>query len=229
MKKRMKYLYSFLLISLLLCGMTGCGTPESERFRKTPATFWDGIWHGIFFLEYVAKFTLTKKSLENLQDDGISEDVLKELKILENQTFVVKNNFLNSVKQQIGQNSLNSYKDLILKHARGNIPVPTQVTPKYDSGVTFGKNWILSWLYLGLFLGGLAFLIAVAVVISGDEAGCVGCLGVLLLVGLPLASCIIGILIYSLIYTLVCLKTGIIWVLDSIVMFAKWLIRHLSS
>lgn len=42
MNKCIKYIYIFLLMSLLLGGLAGC-TPGSER----PATFWDGLWHGI--------------------------------------------------------------------------------------------------------------------------------------------------------------------------------------
>lgn len=71
--------------------------------------------------EYVQKarqpFKLTKLSLENLKNSGISDSLLEELRPLENQEFTTEEEFLNAVKKRIGTEQTDTYKELILKYA----------------------------------------------------------------------------------------------------------------
>lgn len=74
-------------------------------------------------------FKLTAESLENLEkdlkkeevDEEAIEDVLYGLEKLEDEDFLEKDEFLEAVEQEIGEEYLKEYKDLILKHARSLI------------------------------------------------------------------------------------------------------------
>jgi len=65
----------------------------------------------------VANFKLTKQSLENLGKEGIPDNVLGGLQLIENQGFTNKEDFLNAIKKQIGNKQTVRYEELILKHA----------------------------------------------------------------------------------------------------------------
>lgn len=56
MKER--YIVLLVVIVFLLSGLTGC-KPKVERFHEEPATFWDGIWHGLNFFELPGAYQST--------------------------------------------------------------------------------------------------------------------------------------------------------------------------
>ncbi len=72
-----------------------------------------------FVLGSEARFKLTEQSLENLRNEGIPDNMLEDLKFLENQEFTHEKNFVNAVEKQIGNEQTVRYKDLILKYAGG--------------------------------------------------------------------------------------------------------------
>jgi apolipoprotein N-acyltransferase len=62
-------------------------------------------------------FRLTKKSLENLRNEGIPGEILEGLQSLKDQEITGENTFLDAVEKLIGREQTLNYKERILKHA----------------------------------------------------------------------------------------------------------------
>jgi membrane-bound ClpP family serine protease len=61
--------------------------------------------------------TLTTQSLENLRNEGLSEDILEELTSLKDRDFTRRTEFLNAVEESIKQAQFGKHQDLIWEHA----------------------------------------------------------------------------------------------------------------
>jgi hypothetical protein len=68
-----------------------------------------------------ASFTLTEQSLELLQREGLPNNILKELEALKNQKFETEGDFLEAVRQAIGNDQAVRYREPILKQASDEI------------------------------------------------------------------------------------------------------------
>jgi hypothetical protein len=68
-------------------------------------------------LFFGTRFKLTEQSLENLTLEKLPEDVISQLETIKNQEFTSKEEFLEVLKETIGEEQTVSYKLLILKHA----------------------------------------------------------------------------------------------------------------
>ncbi len=64
--------------------------------------------------------TLTKHSLENLKEEGISDEVWEGLQLLKEKKYTHEKEFLKAVEEQIGTEQIIRHKELILKHATSN-------------------------------------------------------------------------------------------------------------
>ena len=70
-----------------------------------------------------AGYKITNKALNKMRNAGVSENILKKLRILEKQKLTnKKSKFLRDVKKQIGAQQMRIYKDLILKHSYSHAP-----------------------------------------------------------------------------------------------------------
>lgn len=70
-----------------------------------------------------AGYKITNKALNKMRNAGVSENILKKLRILEKQKLTnKKSKFLRDVKKQIGAQQMRIYKDLILKHSYSHDP-----------------------------------------------------------------------------------------------------------
>jgi hypothetical protein len=72
-------------------------------------------------IEEMANFKLTKQSLEDLKNEGVPEDILRDLAQLGEQQFSSIDTFLNDVRAKIGEEQTTLYEDLILKYAKTTI------------------------------------------------------------------------------------------------------------
>lgn len=68
-------------------------------------------------IEILVSFRLTKQSFEDLQNENLPENILETLKSLENKRFTSEDELLDAVKEQIGEENTEEYKEIILKHA----------------------------------------------------------------------------------------------------------------
>jgi Sulfatase-modifying factor enzyme 1 len=66
-------------------------------------------------------FEFTEQSLNNLQEERLSSEILEKLKALKDKSFNKIDEFLNAVKQEIGESKTAEHKEKILKHARRHI------------------------------------------------------------------------------------------------------------
>jgi glucose/mannose transport system permease protein len=71
-----------------------------------------------------AGYKITNKALSKMRDEGVSENIIKKLRILEKRELTdKKSKFLRDVKKQIGAEQMRVYKTLILKHAYSHDPL----------------------------------------------------------------------------------------------------------
>jgi glucose/mannose transport system permease protein len=71
-----------------------------------------------------AGYKITNKALNKMRDEGVSENIIKKLRILEKRELTnKKSKFLRDVKKQIGADQMRIYKTLILKHAYSHDPL----------------------------------------------------------------------------------------------------------
>ncbi len=101
----------------------------SEKGKLLTLTTEEALEYEIRIAEYEAdtleevlqtvatSITLTTRSLENLRNEGIPDNILEELQSLVDQEFTRKTIFLNAVEKQIKQAQLERYQELIWKHA----------------------------------------------------------------------------------------------------------------
>ncbi len=86
---------------------TFVGVKNYEKLVKGVLPFW----------KTTVGFKLNKKALENLQNDGIPDEILNNLGSLKNKKFATEKEFLNVVESQIGKEQTVQYKKLIVQHA----------------------------------------------------------------------------------------------------------------
>lgn len=71
-----------------------------------------------------AGYKITNKALNKMRNEGVSENILKKLRILEKRKLSnKKSKFLRDVKKQIGAEQMRIYKTLILKHSYSRDPL----------------------------------------------------------------------------------------------------------
>ena len=71
-----------------------------------------------------AGYKITNKALNKMRNEGVSENILKKLRILEKRKLSnKKSKFLRDVKKQIGAEQMRIYKNLILKHSYSRDPL----------------------------------------------------------------------------------------------------------
>ncbi len=68
-----------------------------------------------------ASFTLTEQSLDNLREEGLPNEILEKLEALKDQKFSTEDEFLEAVRQEIGNDQTVGYKEKILHHAADDI------------------------------------------------------------------------------------------------------------
>jgi iron(III) transport system permease protein len=71
----------------------------------------------LVFKTSLISLKITAQSLETLKNEGIPEEILQDLKSLENQYFAKENEVLTAIEKKIGREQAVKYKALILKHA----------------------------------------------------------------------------------------------------------------
>jgi glucose/mannose transport system permease protein len=80
--------------------------------------------HGLPNYKISAGYKITNKALSKMRDEGVSENIIKKLRILEKRELTdKKSKFLRDVKKQIGAEQMRVYKTLILKHAYSHDPL----------------------------------------------------------------------------------------------------------
>ena len=72
-------------------------------------------------IETYTSFKLSEQSLENLGRAGISDSVLENLSHLKNKVFAFENEFLEAVKNEIGNDQFERYKNRILQHSENEM------------------------------------------------------------------------------------------------------------
>lgn len=70
-----------------------------------------------------AGFMLTEQSLDNLRQEGLPNEILIQLKAIQDQKFDTENELLEAVKSEIGSDRTNRYKEQILKYTADEIGV----------------------------------------------------------------------------------------------------------
>ena len=65
----------------------------------------------------LVNFKLTNQSLENLRNNGLSDEVVNRLRLLEEQEFAKKQDFWEAIEKQIGMEAAALHKKLITKQA----------------------------------------------------------------------------------------------------------------
>ena len=95
--------------------------PSSEGEESSDsmvANYEKGIKKVKEYLELLSRsFKITKQSLDNLTAEGLSGEVLKAMKSLENMEFIDEDKFLTQLKARLGEEQTKRYESLILKHA----------------------------------------------------------------------------------------------------------------
>ncbi len=86
----------------------------------------------------VASYKLAGESFELLMDENIPEEILDDLRALENQEFTKKREFLSAIKEQIGEVDTEKYQDLILEYAA--VTVEDKWREDMDKLVGFSKS-----------------------------------------------------------------------------------------
>ena len=71
----------------------------------------------LVFKTSLISLKITEQSLETLKNEGIPDEILQNLKPLENQYFAKENEVLTAIEKKIGREQAVKYKALILKHA----------------------------------------------------------------------------------------------------------------
>jgi iron(III) transport system permease protein len=71
----------------------------------------------LVFKTSLISLKITEKSLKTLKNEGVPEEILQNLKPLENQYFAKENEVLTAIEKKIGREQAVKYKALILKHA----------------------------------------------------------------------------------------------------------------
>jgi hypothetical protein len=70
-----------------------------------------------FLAAFSTSFKITRQSLENLKAEGVPDDVLKQLKSIQEQEVEGEGEFLNLLKETIGDAQTTNFKAVILKHS----------------------------------------------------------------------------------------------------------------
>ncbi|MCP4395900.1 MAG: hypothetical protein GY801_01120 [bacterium] len=83
-----------------------------------------------------ANFKLTTQSWASLRNEDIPDNILDDLKHLEDRTFIGENKFLSAVKEQIGQDHTVRYEELILKHATSETKEVVMVFDQFEEILT---------------------------------------------------------------------------------------------
>lgn len=65
----------------------------------------------------LVNFKLIDQALQSLRDNGIPDEIVNRLQLLEGQEFTKKQDFWQAVETQIGKDATTQYKKLITKHA----------------------------------------------------------------------------------------------------------------
>ena len=117
---------------------SGPNTNGSQFFiviKKEGCDWLDGK-HTVFG-EVMASFKLTERSLKALKLEDIPIDAVKKLESIENKTFIGINDFLNSLRMNIGEEHTDKYKFLIMKHTEvTGMEVVHQIEKAGNSKVT---------------------------------------------------------------------------------------------
>lgn len=69
-------------------------------------------------------FKLTDQSLKELEDENIPKEITALLKNLENKIYTSEEQFVNALKNTIGEEDTDKYKSLILIYARSSEQLP---------------------------------------------------------------------------------------------------------
>jgi hypothetical protein len=75
-----------------------------------------------------ASFKLAEQSLDNLRQKGLPDETLKKLEALKDQKFNTEDEFLEAVRQAIGNDQTVRYKEQILQHAADDIAEIERIT-----------------------------------------------------------------------------------------------------
>ncbi len=76
-----------------------------------------------------ARYKFTNQTFEHLRSEELPEDMLEDLKALQDQTFVGKDEFLSAVEKYIGEKQTGEYRKRILKHGFAKPALPLALGP----------------------------------------------------------------------------------------------------
>ncbi len=71
--------------------------------------------------QFLANFEITTEVLENMKNEGVSQNILNKLYCLLDQPITGEDDFLNRIKQHISLKSIHQYGEIILKFSKSNI------------------------------------------------------------------------------------------------------------
>jgi Tfp pilus assembly protein PilF len=97
--------------------------------------FQEAIKQFVRAIETSTTYKLTKLSLKNLGNDGVSEnEVLKKIAILEDQDILNKDNFLQKIEEQLGKEQTSIYAERIIKYTEAT---PNLLEPYLNLGIVY--------------------------------------------------------------------------------------------
>ena len=98
-------------------------------------------------MDPLASFRLTDESLENLESEGLPDDIITQLKKIMYDVFRGKREFLEALKKVIGKEQTKRYKEMILEHVevrevinltpKHNVDIATEIRPHNLVGLDF--------------------------------------------------------------------------------------------
>ena len=109
---------------------------RDENYETIRGMLGDIILGYLTYLEKEVSFKLTEQSFISLGNEHIPEDILENLQPLKDKGFISEENFLDAVKNQIGDKQTGGYKTLILKHAeKENTDTLNMVVGAYNNTI----------------------------------------------------------------------------------------------
>ena len=88
-----------------------------------------GVQSGKLDERVLESFELTPQSLKHLENENIPDIILNNLRLLQDQEFITEDDFLNAVRQQIGEEHTGWYREQILNYAV-SLNLPTVFLPQ---------------------------------------------------------------------------------------------------
>ncbi|MFQ5931864.1 MAG: hypothetical protein ACE5MM_05625, partial [Nitrospiraceae bacterium] len=80
-----------------------------------------------------SRFKLTERSLDNLRQEGLPDEIVDKLEALKDREFNTEEEFLEAVRKEIGNDLTVSYRTQIVKHAVDDISEIQRITQMLEA------------------------------------------------------------------------------------------------